>query len=102
MHIYILLFQLNSVYFAEPTFLNLPPRALESVHINCPRTSHRIRYNRKENWKKTFTGKKVKKPSGEQQRRTPLPGWTEATDVMCTDDQSYRDTTHSMTDRVFE
>jgi len=35
--------------------------------------------------KKTFTGKKAKKPSGEQQRRIPLPGWTEAIDVMCTE-----------------
>jgi len=28
--------------------------------------------------KKPFTRKKGKKPSGEQQRRIPLPGWTEA------------------------
>jgi len=34
---------------------------------------------------KPFTGKKGKKPSGEQQRRIPLPGWTEARDVMCTE-----------------
>jgi len=34
---------------------------------------------------KKFTGKKGEKPSGEQQRRIPLPGWTEAIDVMCTE-----------------
>jgi len=45
---------------------------------------------------KTFTKEKMKKPSGEQQRRIPLPGWTEIIDVMCTDEQRYRDTTHSM------
>jgi len=32
-----------------------------------------------------FTGKKGKTPSGEQQRRFPLPGWTEAIDVMWTE-----------------
>jgi len=41
-------------------------------------------------------GKKGRKPSGEQQRRIPLPRWTEAIDVMWTDEQSYRVTTHSM------
>jgi len=29
-----------------------------------------------------FTGKKGKKPSGEQQRRIPLSRWTGAIDVM--------------------
>jgi len=38
--------------------------------------------------KKTFMGKKGRKPSGEQQRRIPILGWTEAIDeeaefVMC-------------------
>jgi len=35
--------------------------------------------------------KKGKKHSGEQQRRIPLPKWTEAIDVMC-----HGVTTHSM------
>jgi len=38
----------------------------------CPRTSHRIRNNSQEIEEKTFTGKKGKKPSGEQQRKIPL------------------------------
>uniref|UniRef100_A0A8C3AUW4 Disco interacting A n=1 Tax=Cyclopterus lumpus TaxID=8103 RepID=A0A8C3AUW4_CYCLU len=41
-------------------------------------------------------GKKGKKPSGEQQRRIPLPGWTEAIDVMCTDEQRYRASSQSV------
>jgi len=32
---------------------------------------------------KPFTEKKEKTPSGEQQKRIPLPGLTEAKDVMC-------------------
>jgi len=36
--------------------------------------------------KKNFSwGKKGKKPSGEQQRRILLHGWTEAIYVMCTE-----------------
>jgi len=54
---------------------NLPKRALQSVHIQhpCPRTSHWIRKNSPQ----ISQGKKGKKPSGKQQRRIPLPGWTE-------------------------
>jgi len=37
------------------------------------------------NIKKPFTVKKAKKPSGEQQRRIPLPGLTDPIDVMCTE-----------------
>jgi len=37
------------------------------------------------NRKKTFTGKTGKRPSGEQQRRIPLPIWREAIDGMCTE-----------------
>jgi len=37
------------------------------------------------NRKNAFMGKKGKKPSEEQQRRIPFPGWSEAIDVMCTE-----------------
>jgi len=40
-------------------------------------------------------GKQGKRPSGEQQRRIPLPEWIEVIHVMCTDDQRYRVKTHS-------
>jgi len=32
---------------------------------------------------KYLWGKEGRKPSGEQQRRIPLPGWTDAIYVMC-------------------
>jgi len=57
-------------------------------------TLHRIR--NPTNRKNPVTGKKGMKPSGEQQRRIPLHRWTEARDVMCTAEQYYRVTTHSM------
>jgi len=51
--------------------------------------------------KNPFTGKKGKKPSGELQRRIPLPGWTDAIDFMCTESlQSYN--TLNEYDRVYE
>jgi len=70
---------------------NLPQRALQSVHIRhpCPARPHNGSGKTPKKQKKPFTGKKGKKPSGEQQRRIPLPGWTEAIDVMCTDEQRY-------------
>jgi len=61
----------NSIHFIfyspKSQITNSPQKDLQSVQIwhPCPRTSHRIR-------KKSFTGKKGKKPSGEQQRRIPL------------------------------
>jgi len=41
------------------------------------------------NEKTLSQGKKGKKP-GKQQKRVTLPRWTEAIDVMCTDEQRYR------------
>jgi len=72
----IFLIQFNSVYLYSPIskIRNLPQRALQSIHIwhPWPRTSHQIRKNCQEIEKTLFTGKKVKKPSGEQQRTIPL------------------------------
>jgi len=44
----------------------------------------------------SVSGKQWKTPSGGQQRRIALPVWTEAIDVMYTDEQRYKVTTHSM------
>jgi len=38
-------------------------------------------------------------PSGEQQRRIPLPRWTEAIDVMCTDEQHHDPDLHNLWNR---
>jgi len=61
------------LYSPKSQITNLPQLALQSEHIRhpCPRTSHRIRNNSQE-IEKQFSGKKGKKPSGEQQRRIPL------------------------------
>jgi len=57
---------------------NLPQKALQSVHIpRSPSDQEKLPRNRN----KLSQGKKGKKPSGEQQRRIPLP----AIDVMCTE-----------------
>jgi len=53
-----------------------------------------------ENRKKPFTGKKGKKPSAEQQRKIPLPGWTDAIDAMKGSLQSYN--TFNEYNRVYE
>jgi len=47
-------------------------------HIGSGKTPQEIE-------KKCFTEKRGKKPSGEQLRRIPRPGWTEAIEVMCTE-----------------
>jgi len=62
---------------------DLPQRALQSVHIDIPVPEPHI--GSRKTPKQTFMGKKGNKPSGEQQRRIPLPGWTGAIDAMCTE-----------------
>jgi len=57
--------------------------ALQSVHIDIPVPEFTSDQEQLPN--NPFTGKKGKKPSGEQQRRIPLHGWTGAIDVMCTE-----------------
>jgi len=83
----------NSIQFILYTpklqITNLPWRDLQCLHIRhpCPRTSH---WNRKNSQKPrgnhSTAKKKRKKPSGKQQRRIPLPGWTEAIYVMFPDE----------------
>jgi len=78
--------QFNSVYFEQPIITNYKFASeglytddipVPGPHIGSGKTPKKK--------KKPFHGEKWKKPSGEQQRRIPLPGWTEAIDVMCTE-----------------
>jgi len=67
----------NSVHFIQANVTNykLPSEGFSTWTHTTSLTfdlSHRIRKNSQE-IEKTFTGKKVKNPSGEQQRRTPPP-----------------------------
>jgi len=69
------------LYCPQSNIRNLPQRALQSVHIRhpCPRTSQTPH----KNCKILSQGKKGRNL---QESNIPLPGWTEAKDVMCTDE----------------
>jgi len=79
------------LYSPKSQITNPPQRALQSVHIRHLAGPHIGSGNTPQKVEKTLSrGKKGRKPSGEQQRRIPLPGWTETIDVVCTDEQRYR------------
>jgi len=82
--------QFNSVNFVLPNITNYTFTSegfticTHTTSLSQDLTSDQEKLPR--NREKTFHGgKKGKKPSGEQQKRIPLPGWIEAIHVMCTE-----------------
>jgi len=78
--------QFNSVYFVKPNITNykLASGGLTiCTHITSLSQDLTLNQEKLPRYRKNpFMGNKLNKPSGEQQTRIPLPGWTEAIDVM--------------------
>jgi len=77
-HQFVFLMQF-SLFFVEQNY----KCAFEGVTICTHRTS--LSHDLTSDQEKLFHGEKEKKPSGEQHRRIPLPGWTETIEGMCTE-----------------
>jgi len=94
-------------YIAQYQYIRFCLRGLYNLYTYFTSLSQDLTSNQEKLPKKSKKNfhweKKGKKPAGEQQRRIPVPRWTEAMDVMCTEGSiTELENTFNQYDRVHE